>query len=145
VTPPAVAQRRAKVRQLSQRGASLRDIASQLGISKDAAWRDLRATATPDETPDATPEPSAETPAQRQANRVAQVETALRQLCDAAQAVDDATPALTITTDAAARRWAAQLRDTAAQLSRAADQFADYYPAAVACDTETDTETGVAP
>lgn len=137
MTPPAVAQRRARVRQLSQRGASLRDIASQLDISKDTARRDLAAA----ETPDATPEPRVETPAQRQAHRVAQVETALRQLCDAAQAVDDATPALTITTDETARRWASQLRDTVARLSRAADEFSVYYPAAVACDTET----GVAP
>lgn len=134
MTPPAVAQRRARVRQLSQRGASLRDIASQLGISKDTARRDIAATETVDATP-------VETPAQRMADRVSQVETALRQLCDAAQAVTDATPALTITTDATARRWAAQLRDTVSQLSRAADAFATYYPAAVA----RDTETGVAP
>jgi transposase-like protein len=138
VTPPAVAQRRVRVRQLSEGGASLRDIASQLGISKDAAWRDLRATATPDETPVA---PPGETPSQRQAHRVAQAETALRQLCDAAQAVGDATPAHTIIDDATARRWAAQLRDTAAQLSRAADEFALYYPAAVARDTETGSAT----
>lgn len=134
MTPPAVAQRRARVRQLSQRGASLRDIASQLDISKDTARRDLAAAATP-----------VETPAQRQAHRVAQVETALRQLCDAVQAVDDATPALTITDDETARRWAAQLRDTVARLSRAGVAFAVYYPDAVARDTETDTATGVAP
>ncbi|MFG2670834.1 hypothetical protein [Streptomyces sp. NPDC048445] len=121
------------MRQLSQRGASLRDIASQLDISKDTARRDLAAAETTDATPVA---PSVETPAQRQAHHVAQAETALRQLCDAAQAVDDATPAHTITDDATARRWARQLRDTAAQLSRAADAFATYYPAAVACDTE---------
>lgn len=125
-----VATRRARVRQLSQDGASLRDIASQLGISKDTARRDIAATATP-----------VETPAQRQAHRAAQVETALRQLCDAGQAVDDATPALTITTDETARRWYEQLRNTASQLSRAADQFAVYYPDAVARDTETDGAT----
>ncbi|WP_393057702.1 hypothetical protein [Streptomyces sp. LN549] len=134
---PDLSQRRARVRQLKRDGVSLRDIGTAVGISKDTVARDLAAT----ETSDATPEPSAETPAQRQAHRVAQVETALRQLCDAARAVDDATPALTITTDATARRWYEQLRDTVSQLSRAADQFADYYPAAVACDTETGDAT----
>jgi transposase-like protein len=130
VTPPAVAQRRATVRQLSQRGASLRDIAAQLKISKDTARRDLAATETADAPP-------AETLAQRMAHRVAQTETAMQQLCDAAQAVNDATPALTPADDETARRWVRQLRDTAAQLSRAADDFATYYPDAVARDTET--------
>ncbi|MFJ4852411.1 helix-turn-helix domain-containing protein [Streptomyces sp. NPDC088730] len=138
MTPPAVAQRRARVRQLSQRGASLRDIAAEVGVSKDTVRRDIRATAPPDETPVA---PVVETPAQRMAHRVAQTETAMRQLYDAAQAVSDATPAHTITDDETAQRWVAQLRDTAAQLSRAADEFATYYPAAVACDTETGVAT----
>jgi predicted ArsR family transcriptional regulator len=134
VTPPAVAQRRATVRQLSQRGASLRDIAAQLKISKDTARRDLAAAEAADATP-------AETLSQRLAHRASQTETAMRQLCDAAQAVTDATPACTPTDDETARRWYEQLRDTASQLSRAADAFADYYPAAVA----RDSETGVAP
>lgn len=144
MTPPAVAERRARVRQLSQRGASCRTIASQLGVSKDTVARDIRALETAPETPDATPEPPAETPAQRLAHRASQTDTAMRQLCAAAQAVNDATPAHTITDDATARRWYEQLRDTVARLSRAADQFADYYPDAVARDTPASGETGVA-
>lgn len=134
MTPPAVAQRRARVQELlSQDGASCRTIAAELGVSKDTVARDIRALATPD----ATPEAPAETLSQRLAHRASQTETAMRQLSDAAQAVDAATPAHTPTDDETARRWCEQLRDTAFQLLRAADEFATYYPAAVARDTET--------
>ncbi|HET6356002.1 DeoR family transcriptional regulator [Streptomyces sp.] len=120
-TPTEVAQRRAKVRQLSHGGASNRAIAQQLGISKDTVRRDL-------EAPDAPPA----TPAQRIAQRAAQTESAMSQLRAAAQAVDDARPAYTITDEATARRWCAELRATAAHLAALADAFAEYYPSATA-------------
>lgn len=123
---PDLSHRRTRVRQLKQDGASLRDIATAVGVSKDTVARDLTATETAEETL-----------SQRLAHRASHTKTAMRQLSDAAQAVNDATPAHTITDDATAQRWARQLRDTAAQLSRAADAFATYYPAAVASDTET--------
>lgn len=122
-----VAQRRTLVRQLAQSGASNRAIAAQLGIGKDTVARDLAAT-----------EPPAETMAQRLAHRAAQTDEAMRQLSDAAQAVDGADPAHTITDEETAQRWCADLRATAARLAHAADQFADYYPSATGCATETD-------
>ncbi|WP_327337382.1 hypothetical protein OG384_14880 [Streptomyces sp. NBC_01324] len=121
-----LAQRRAKVRQLAQPGVSNRAIAAQLGIHHRTVARDLAATEAP-----------AETLAQRLAHRVAHTETAMRQLGAAAQAALDADPAHTITDDETARRWWTELRATAAQLLAHADQFADYYPDATGCDTET--------
>lgn len=123
MTPAAVAQRRATVRQLAQSGASNRAIAAQLGIGKDTVARILAAPI--------------ETRAEAMATRAAQTETAMRQLSAAAQAVTEATPAHTITDDATARRWHEELRATAAQLLAHADQFTTYYPDA--------TETGGAP
>jgi transposase-like protein len=116
-----VAQRRAKVRHLAQGGASNREIAAQLGISKDTVRRDLA-------TEDA-PLPV------RLAQRAAQTETAMRQLSAAVQAVDDAAPAYTPTDDETALRWHAELRATAAHLMALADQFADYYPSATSSAT----------
>lgn len=118
-----LAQRRAKVRQLADGGASNRAIAAELDISKDTVARDLDAPI--------------ETPAQLMAHRAAHTETAMSQLCAAAQAAITADPAHTITDDETARRWWMELRATAAQLLAHADQFADYYPGA--------TETGGAP
>lgn len=125
-TPTEIAQRRARVRQMAQTGASSRAIAAQLGISKDTVRRDLEAADAP---------PS--TPAQRIAHRVAHTEEAMRQLSAAAQAVDGAPPAYAVTDDETARRWCAELRATAARLVAHADAFADYYPSATACATRS--------
>ncbi|NUK22052.1 helix-turn-helix domain-containing protein [Streptomyces lunaelactis] len=114
-----VAQRRATVRRLAQSGASNRQIAAQLNISKDTVRRDLAAQEAP---------PMAL--AERLAQRAAQTESAMRQLSAAAQAIDDARPAYTVTDAATARRWCAELRATAARLMAHADAFADYYPSA---------------
>ncbi|MFE2936678.1 hypothetical protein [Streptomyces sp. NPDC059278] len=115
----AVAHRRTRVRQLAQTGASNRQIAAQLGISKDTVRRDLAADDAP-----------LLTRAERFAARVAQTESAMSQLSAAAQAVVDAKPAYTPTDDATARRWYAELRATADRLMAHADAFADYYPSA---------------
>lgn len=111
-----LAQRRAKVRQLAQGGASNRAIAAELRISKDTVARDLDAPV--------------ETPAQLMAHRAAHTETAMRQLSAAAQAVTEAAPARTITDDETARRWWIELRATAERLLAHADEFATYYPGA---------------
>ncbi|MGW0938857.1 hypothetical protein [Streptomyces sp. NPDC002666] len=118
-----LAQRRAKVRQLADGGASNRAIAAELRISKDTVARDLDAPV--------------KTPAQLMAHRAAHTETAMSQLSAAAQGAIAADPAHTITDDETARRWWTELRATAAQLLAHADRFADYYPGA--------TETGGAP
>ncbi|MDT9689408.1 DeoR family transcriptional regulator [Streptomyces sp. P9(2023)] len=109
-----VAQRRGKVRRLAQGGASNRAIAAQLDISKDTVRRDLEWFEVP--------------LAERMAQRAAQAETALSQVCAAAQAAADTRPAYVWTDPETARRWHDELRATAAQLTALADQFADYYP-----------------
>lgn len=120
-----LAQRRTRVHHLAQSGASNRAIAAQLGISKDTVRRDLEVCDAPDAPP--------ETFAQRLAHRAAQTEDAMRQLSAAAQAVEAANPAHTITDDATARRWHAELCATLAQLTACATQFADYYPDTATC------------
>lgn len=130
-TPTEIAQRRARVRQMAQGGASCRAIAAQLGVSKDTVRRDL-------ETTDAPPA----TPAQRIAQRVAQTESAMSQLSAAVQAVDGAPPAYAVTDDATAARWCTELRAAAAALMAHADAFAEYYPSATECATATNGATG---
>lgn len=118
-----VAERRTTVRRMAQTGASNRAIAAHLGISKDTVRRDLA-------TDDAPPQ----TRAQKIAARAAQTETAVIQLRAAVQAIDEARPAYTMTDEATARRWHAELRATAARLAAHADHFADYYPSATATE-----------
>ncbi|MEW2135527.1 hypothetical protein AB0892_02765 [Streptomyces sp. NPDC005409] len=118
-TPTAVAERRAKVRQLAQTGASSRAIADKLGVSKDTVLRDLR---QPDDMSTAR--------AALRARKVAQAEEAVSQASAAAQAVADANPSHMITDDATARRWCGALRAAAAQLTAQADAFTEYYPSA---------------
>jgi IS30 family transposase len=114
-----VATRRNTVRQLAQTGASNRQIATQLGISKDTVARDLSQLGDP------------RAPlAQRLAHRAAQAEEAVSQLSAAVQAVVEARPAYTLTDDATAQRWCAELRAAADQLLAQADHFADCYPCA---------------
>ncbi|MCY0943556.1 hypothetical protein [Streptomyces antarcticus] len=118
-TPAEVAERRAKVRQLAQGGASGRQIAAQIGVSKDTVRRDL---ALPDEP--------VVSRAERMAQRAAQTEEAVSQLGAAVQDVIDARPAYTLADDETARRWCGALRAAADQLAAQADAFADYYPRA---------------
>ncbi|KOU48996.1 hypothetical protein ADK55_19205 [Streptomyces sp. WM4235] len=107
------------MRQLAQGGASNRQIAAQLGVSKDTVRRDLSQEDAP-----------ATTVAQRLAHRAAQADTAVSQACAAARAVVEARPAHTLADDETARRWCAELRAAADQLAAQADAFADYYPCA---------------
>ncbi|MFJ9645000.1 helix-turn-helix domain-containing protein [Streptomyces sp. NPDC101206] len=118
-TPAEVAERRATVRQLAQGGASNRQIAAQLGISKDTVARDIAHWNAPPATP-----------AERRARHLARADEAVRQASAAAQAVAAARPAYTLANDETARRWCAELRAAADQLAAAAAAFADYYPAA---------------
>lgn len=118
-TPAAVAERRTRVRQLAQTGASNRAIADQLGVSKDTVARDLSQLGDPRASL-----------AQRLAHRVAHAEETVSQACAAAQAVANADPAHTLTDDATAARWCGALREAAALLLAQADAFADYYPCA---------------
>lgn len=118
-TPAQVAERRAKVRQLAQGGASSRQIAEQIGVSKDTVLRDL-----------AKPEAPAPTPAERRAQRVAQTEQAVSQVGAAVQAAIEARPAYTLADDDTARRWCGALRAAADALAAQADAFAEYYPCA---------------
>ncbi|MEU9199431.1 hypothetical protein [Streptomyces sp. NPDC048332] len=123
-----LAQRRIRVRQLAQPGVSNRAIAKELGIHHRTVARDLAATEAP-----------AETPTQRLAQRAAQTETAMRHLRAAGQAVDDATPARTITDEETARRWCADLRATAERLMAHADEFALYYSRATGYANEPES------
>ncbi|MFJ9644846.1 DeoR family transcriptional regulator [Streptomyces sp. NPDC101206] len=107
------------MRQGAPTGASTRQIAAQLGVSKNTVRRDLTRQVGPTEAP-----------AQRQARRVAQAETAVRQACAAAQVVAAASQAYVLVDDATAARWGAELRAAAELLLAQADAFADYYPRA---------------
>lgn len=118
-SPAKVADRRATVYRLAQGGASTRQIAAQIGVSKDTVRRDLAAQEAP-----VTPA------AQLRASRVAQAEAAVSQACAAAQAVADAQPAYSPADDETAAHWYGALRAAAAQLVAQADAFADYYPCA---------------
>ncbi|WP_327413214.1 hypothetical protein [Streptomyces sp. NBC_01233] len=120
-TPTEIATRRAKVRQLAQGGASSREIAAQIGVSKDTVLRDL-----------AKPEALAHTRAALRARKLAQAEQAVSQASAAVQAVIDARPSHMITDDATARRWCGALRAAADALAEQADAFAEYYPCATA-------------
>lgn len=120
-TPAAVAERRAIVRQLAQGGASSRQIAEQVGCSKDTVLRDL-----------AQPDPAVAARAALRAQKLAHAEEAVRQASAAAQAVIDAQPSHQITDEETARRWCGALRAAADALAAQADAFAEYYPCATA-------------
>ena len=113
-TPVAVAQRRAKVRQLARDGASSRAIAAQLGVGKDTVRRDLEWYKLP--------------LAERVAQRVADTDEAVRHACAAAQSVVELRPAYVPADADTARRWRETLRATAAQLAALADEFTDHTP-----------------
>lgn len=118
-SPTEVATRRAKVLQLAQGGASSRQIADELGVSKDTVLRDLRQADAPPATQ-----------IERLAHRVAQADHAVRQACAAAQSVADINPASVFTDDATADAWRRSLRATVAQLVAQVEAFNDYYPCA---------------
>jgi IS30 family transposase len=120
-TPAQVAERRAKVRQLAKGGASSREIAKEVGVSKDTVLRDMRQA-------DATPDPRAVL----RAEKLAHAEEAVSQASAAVQAVIDARPSHMITDDATAQRWCGALRAAADALAAQADAFAEYYPCATA-------------
>ncbi|MGW2040506.1 hypothetical protein [Streptomyces virginiae] len=122
-TPTQIAERRTRVRQLAQGGASNRAIAKEVGVSKDTVARDLAHTPDP-------VEPPVVSQRERLAQRVAHAERAVSQACAAAQAVAYVRPAAVFTDDATAERWWRTLREAADQLGAAADAFAAYYPAA---------------
>lgn len=118
-TSTAVAERRARVRQLAQSGASSRQIAEQVGCSKDTVLRDL-----------AQPDDIATARAALRAHKLAHAEEAVRQASAAAQAVIDARPSHQMTDDETARRWCGALRAAADALAAQADAFAEYWPCA---------------
>lgn len=118
-TPTAVAERRIRVRQLAQGGASSREIAEQVGCSKDTVLRDL-----------AQPDPAVAARSALRTQKLAQAEQAVSQASAAAHAVIAARPSHMITDDAAARRWCGALRAAADALAAQADAFAEYYPCA---------------
>ncbi|WP_159050765.1 hypothetical protein [Streptomyces sp. IMTB 1903] len=122
-TPTEIAERRTRVRQMAQGGASNRRIADELGVSKDTVRRDLAAEPDPVELP-------VMSQRERLAQRVAHAERAVSQACAAAGAVAYVRPAAVLTDDATAERWWRTLREAADQLGAAADAFAAYYPAA---------------
>lgn len=123
-TPSDVAHRRGNVRRLAREGLSQRAIAAQLGVSKDTVRRDIEWLSIP--------------LAERLAHRATEAETAITNLCAAAQSVTDANPAHVLTDHETARRWYEQIRATAALLAAQADQFAGYYPFAQ-CANESAT------
>lgn len=127
-SPAEVATRRAKVRRLAQGGASSRQIAKEIGVSKDTVLRDL----AQDAPAEPTPETLAQTRAALRARKLAQAEEAVRQASAAVQAVIAARPSHTITDDATARRWCGALREASDALAAQADAFAEYYPSATA-------------
>ena len=122
-TPTVIAERRTRVRQLAQSGASNRAIAAELGVSKDTVARDLAHVPEP-------VEPPVMSQRERLAQRVAHAERAVSQACAAAHAVAYVRPAAVFTTDATAERWWRTLREASDQLRAAADAFAAHYPAA---------------
>ncbi|MGW6785375.1 hypothetical protein [Streptomyces sp. NPDC054987] len=122
-TPTEIAERRTRVRQLAQGGASNRRIADELGVSKDTVRRDLAHTPDP-------VEPHVMSQRELLAQRVAHAERAVSQACAAAAAVAYVRPAAVLADAATAERWWRTLREAAAQLGAAADAFAAHYPAA---------------
>ncbi|MFZ3494608.1 hypothetical protein ACODT5_15515 [Streptomyces sp. 5.8] len=117
-TTDPVAQRRALVAELTRDKKSVRDIAKELGVSKDVVHRDRIANAA--------------TPSARQArlrDKAAQAAAAMEQLRDAVDATAAARPAhQVLVTDETARQWLAQLREDIAMLTGVADSFCDMYP-----------------
>jgi IS30 family transposase len=113
------------VRQLRDTGASLRNIATTLGISKDTVRRDLN---HPSRTPDqqnATPTPSLR---QRVAQRNETAFTTLGQLTEAVSAVESQRVGQLLINATVARQIETTLRQHAATLLTIADQIREQHP-----------------
>lgn len=106
---------------MAHKGVPTRQIATELGVSKDTVLRDLRQ-----------PNPQPMTRAERLTHRMAQTEQAVNDVSAAVQGAVDARPGYTLTDDATAARWCAELRAAADALAELAAQFADCYPHATA-------------
>lgn len=117
-TTDPVAQRRARVAELTLDKKSLRDIAKELGVSKDVVRRDRIANAA--------------TPSARLArlrDKAGQAAAAMEQLRNAVDATAAARPAhQVLVTDETAREWLDQLREEVTILTGVADSFRDMYP-----------------
>lgn len=118
-TADPVAQRRARVAELTRDKMTIRDIAAELRVTKDVVYRDRKCNAK---------KPAA-TQRARYRDKADQAVAAMAQLAAAVTATEAARPAyqLLIDDDTAAQ-WIAQLRDNAAALLAVADTFRDYYP-----------------
>ncbi|MFG2144115.1 helix-turn-helix domain-containing protein [Streptomyces sp. NPDC048696] len=114
---PEIVARRAVVARLADDGASLRQIAAQLGISKDTARRDLAAhrDAITDQVTGVE-------------KRASEAEAAMRQLATAVSSVVSARPGYVIVPDAVAHQWRTTLEEHVLALRQLADSFNDYYP-----------------
>lgn len=130
-TTDPVAQRRARVAELTRDKMTVRDIAKTLGVSKDVVHRDRKANAR---------KPTATRHALYR-DKAGQAVAAMEQLRTAVTATEAARPAyqLLIDDDTAAQ-WIAQLRADAAALLAVADTFRDYYPHLAATPATTTPE-----
>lgn len=118
-------ERRTRARELRDTGASLRDIATALGVGKDTVRRDLS-------HPSHTPDQQKETPAMSLRERIAQrnerAYTAMRHLADAVAAIDAERVSHLIVGEPRAHQLEAEVRQHAATLRRIADDFRELYP-----------------
>ncbi|WP_030659757.1 MULTISPECIES: hypothetical protein [Streptomyces] len=110
-----VAERRARVEELTRDNWTIRDIAKELRVSKDVVYRDRLATRA--------------TRMAMYRDKAGQAAAAMAALRAAVTATEAARPAYQILVDdETAAQWLAQLRDDAAALLAVADTFRDYYP-----------------
>lgn len=117
------------VRRLARGGASNRQIAAQLRVSKDTVRRDLaqvaHTVAHGSEQQDAPPK----APMRQQiAERNERALTAMRQLADAVAQVQVERVSHLMVTEAVAHGLEDEVRQHAATLLRLADAFHEYYP-----------------
>ncbi|WKV74741.1 hypothetical protein AW27_026410 [Streptomyces sp. PCS3-D2] len=134
-----VAQRRARVAELTRDKLTIRDIATELGVTKDVVHRDQQWLK----------KQALATPRALFRDKADQARTAMAQLHAAVTATAAARPAYQVLIDdATAAQWIAQLRDDANRLRDIADTFRELYPhltgpaATPHRDTATTTATG---
>ncbi|NUP19050.1 MAG: hypothetical protein HOZ81_23755 [Streptomyces sp.] len=132
-TAAAVAQRRARVAELTRDNWTIRDIAAELGVHKDVVYRDRLVNAAAAAATAATPDrDTPATTATRRAlyrDKAGQAADAMAALRAAVTATAAARPAYQILVDdETAAQWVAQLREDVATLAAVADSFGDYYP-----------------
>ncbi|MFE5675089.1 hypothetical protein ACFQ7B_07635 [Streptomyces erythrochromogenes] len=110
-----IAKRRARVDELTRDSRTIRDIAKELGVTKDVVYRDRLATRA--------------TRMAQYRDKAGQAAAAMAALRTAVTATEAARPAYQILVDdETAAEWLAQLREGAAALLAVADTFRDYYP-----------------